>query len=59
MAVTDATKVEGPPKVLLDHKGENVYSPEVVLPHFFEHFVGVLGRGRDFIDEVRDNWTLP
>jgi len=24
------------------------------LAHFFEHFVGVLGRGRDLINEVQE-----
>jgi hypothetical protein len=39
---------------LQDHKGEHVYSPEVILARFFEHFAGVLGGGRDLTDEVRE-----
>jgi hypothetical protein len=54
MVVARATKARGPPKVLRDHKGEHVYSPKAVLAHFSEHFVGVLGCGRDLINEVRE-----
>jgi hypothetical protein len=54
MVVARATKARGPPKVLQDHKGEHVYSPKAVLAHFSEHFVGVLGCGRDLINEVRE-----
>jgi hypothetical protein len=54
MATTGATKARRPPKVLLDLKGEHVYIREAILARFFEHFVGVLGGGRDFIDEVQE-----
>jgi hypothetical protein len=47
MVAADATRARGPPKVLLDCKGEHVYSLKVVLVHFSEHFVGVLGGGKD------------
>jgi hypothetical protein len=39
---------------LQDRKGEHVYSPEAVLARFSEHFVRVLGGGRDLTDEVRE-----
>jgi hypothetical protein len=34
MAVGGASRARGPPKVLLDRKGEHVYSPEAVLARF-------------------------
>jgi hypothetical protein len=52
MAATSATRAQGPPKVLLDRKGDHVYNLEAVLARFSEHFVGVLGGGRHLIDEV-------
>jgi hypothetical protein len=55
MAITDATKAQGPRKVLLDHKREHVYSLEVILACFFEHFVGVFRGGKDLNDEVREH----
>jgi hypothetical protein len=54
MATIGATKVRGPLKVLLDHKGEHVYSLKAILARFSKHFVGVLGGGRDLTDEVRE-----
>lgn len=54
MAASGASRAKGPPKVLQDRKGEHVYSPEVVLARFSEHFAGVLGGGRDLADEVRE-----
>jgi hypothetical protein len=54
MVVTDATNARGLPKVLLNRKGEHVYNPEVVLACFSQHFVGVLGGGRDLNDQVRE-----
>ncbi len=52
MAVTGATKARGPPKVLLDRKGEHVYSLEVVFACFSKHFVGFFRGGKDLNDEV-------
>jgi hypothetical protein len=52
MVVVNATRARVLPKVLLDRKWEHVYNLEVVLARFSEYFVGVLGGGRDFIDEV-------
>jgi hypothetical protein len=54
MAATGATKARGPPKVLLDRKGEHVYSLKAILALFSKHFVGVLGGGRDLTNEVRE-----
>jgi hypothetical protein len=54
MAVVGATRARRPPKVLLDHKREHVYSLKAVLARYFEHFVGVLGGGRDLPDEVQE-----
>jgi hypothetical protein len=39
---------------LQDHKGEHVYSLEAVLARFSEHFAGVLGGGKDLINEVQE-----
>ncbi len=54
MVTGGVSRARGPPKVLQDHKGEHVYSPEAVLARFFEHFARVLGGGRDLTDEVRE-----
>ncbi len=54
MAASSASRARGPPKVLQDRKSKHIYSPEAVLAHFYEHFAGVLGGGRDLTDEVRE-----
>lgn len=54
MVVVGATRALGPPKVLLDCKGEHVYSPKVILTRFFLALCGGFGGGKDLIDEVRE-----
>ncbi len=58
MAVTGATKARGPPKVLLDRKGEHVYSLEVVFACFSKHFVGFFRGGKDLNDEVWEHLNV-
>jgi hypothetical protein len=48
------SRARGPPKVLLDRKGELVYNLKTILARFSQHFVGVLGGGTDLTDEVRE-----
>jgi len=42
----------GAPKALLDQQGLLIHSPEALFQHFSKHFAGVLGGGRDLLEET-------
>jgi hypothetical protein len=55
MAITGAIRAWGPPKVLLDHKGEHINNLKAILACFSKHFVGVVGTS---LMRCENNWML-